>query len=186
MKPIDRLTDDEFLELVQRSAALPDAPPDAMQAVIDLMPAARPNTLADLLASAGEVINAILSFDSWAAPAPAYGMRSAGKQSRHMLFNAEDRDVDLRIVRDADTFILTGQILGPDEGGTIVLLAESGQSDAAGSSESQLHGNGQVATLDALGEFRLTGLHAGNYQVVLRLGDTQLVLPPITVGEQPE
>lgn len=186
MKPIDRLTDDEFLELVQRSAALPDAPPAALQAAIDLMAAARPNPIADLLASAGEVINAILSFDSWAAPAPAYAMRSAGKDSRHLLFNAQEHDVDLRIVRDADTFTLTGQILGPDEGGMIFLLAESGQPDAAGSSESQLPGNGMVATLDELGEFRLTGLHAGNYQVVLRLGDTQLVLPPITVGEQPE
>lgn len=190
MKPIDSMTDDEFTALVQRAARLPDAPASMLQSAIDLWPRARP-TAGGLTEAVGNIIHAVLSFDSWARPAGALAMRSAGSDTRQLLFSASGRDVDLRIARLAGTYTLTGQVLGPDESGTIVLVAESRpEGSQAGPPESQsadgepLTGS-RVTPLDELGEFRLDDINAGTYHLRLRLGSDEIVLPPVVVGEQP-
>jgi hypothetical protein len=187
MKPIDSLTDDEFAELVQRSVHLPDPPPAVAKAAVDLWPGSEPATLGDLARTAGQIIQAVLSFDSWARPAVAFGMRSAGSDQRHLLFSAGERDVDLRINRESNAFAVTGQILGPDESGTIELRADS---DSPGSMADPGHdqesSEDRVTYLDELGEFRLDDIHAGTYRLTLRLGGDEVVLPPIVVGEEPE
>jgi hypothetical protein len=176
MKPIDTLTDDEFAELVQRAASLPDAPPAAVRAAIKLWPKARQTTLGGLVESAGEIIHAVLSFDSWARPAVAFGMRSAGSHKRHLLYCAGERDVDLRIDCVAGAFNITGQVLGSNEAGTFELAAEG---HAQGSNESR------VISVDELGEFRLDGIEAGTYRLTLRQGNDNIVFPAIPIGEKP-
>jgi len=176
MKPIDDLDDEEFGHLVQRAAALPDAPQSAVRAAIDLWPAPYSTRLKDVAQAGMRLVSAVLSFDSWATPPVALGMRSMASDTRHLLFSAKGRDIDLRISPAADHFAMTGQILGPDEAGAVELVTHA--EDGFETPETL------VAPLDPLGEFRLDGLRGGTYQLTLRMGGDEIVLPPIVVGER--
>ncbi len=176
MKPVDPMSDDEFVHLVQRAVALPDAPEAMVRAATELWPAAQQASTLKEVAQAGlRIVKAVLSFDSWAQSPTAMGMRAAASPTRHLLFSAQGRDIDLRISPVADQFALAGQILGPDEAGMVELQAQP----QAGSIKPEL----QVVALDALGEFRLEGVHGGTYRMTLRVGGDAIVLPPINVGE---
>lgn len=175
MKSVDSLSDDEFAHLVQRAVALPEAPPALVRAAIDLWSTAQPATLTAVARSALRLVSAVLSFDSWAIPPTALGMRAGASDTRHLLFSAMGRDVDLRISPAADHYALTGQVLGPDEAGVIELIAQS---------DNNAPDQARMAALDALGEFRLDGVRGGTYQLTLRVGDDEIVLPPIVVGER--
>ena len=177
MKPVDTLGDDEFAHLVHRAAALPDAPPWLVSAAIDLWPAGRGAALKSVAESAWRLVGAVLTFDSWAHRPGALGMRAAASDMRHLLFSAQGRDIDLRISPAAGHYVLTGQILGPDEAGVVELDTPCGDGLASGSV--------RVAALDSMGEFRLDRVLAGTYRLSLRLGGDQVVLPPIVVGERP-
>jgi hypothetical protein len=89
------------------------------------------------------------------------------------LFNAQGRDVDLRIAPSVGVgaFVLSGQILGPDETGVLELADCS----AAGSATRSI-------SLDELGEFRIDGIGRGTYLLTLRVGDDQIDLPAIEIG----
>jgi hypothetical protein len=178
MKPLNTLADDEFGAALQRALhELPDAPASLQRAAIDLW-VAPPPRLADVAQAALRLVSAVLRFDSWGAgqTAMAQGLRSMRSPSpaatRHLLFSAEGRDVDLRIAPAAEGYALAGQILGPDEGGAVELTL---QGAAAGPS--------QVAAIDAMGEFHIGGLAAGAYLLTLKLGADQIVLPALQVGE---
>jgi hypothetical protein len=116
-------------------------------------------------------IAAVLTFDSWAASALAAGMRSVRSPTRHLLFSAQGRDIDLRISPVGALYTLRGQILGPDDSGSVELALQG--DDAAPTS----------VVLDALGEFRIEGLQPGTYAMALQLGGQRIVLPPVDVGE---
>ena len=175
MKPLDLLSEDEFAQLVQRATRLPDAPPALLRAVIGQWDAARPSLLQAVAQAVLKRVAAALTFDSWASGALAFGMRATPSDTRHLLFTAMDRDIDVRITPAAGHFALTGQILGPDESGVVEL--------AAASSDGGETASVQVASLDALGEFRLDGIRRGSYVLTLALGEDQIVLPQIDVGE---
>lgn len=175
MKTIASSSDDEFVGLVQEAVALPDAPQHCVRAAIDLWPARAP--LSDVASAAWRLVQAVISFDSWAQPALAAGLRSGASDTRHLLFNAQGRDVDLRIAPAGGAFVLSGQILGPDETGIVELVS---------------HGEGangklvaaRMASLDELGEFRIDDVHSGSYQLSLRVGGDHILLPTIEVGER--
>lgn len=176
MKPVNRLSEDEFARLVQRAAALPDAPAALVRAAIGQWPAAQPSSLQSITKDVLNRVTALLSFDSW-APAPlALGVRSVPSDTRHLLFSARGRDIDVRIAPAGGQFELTGQILGPDASGVVELTA-AGDADAEAQ---RVH----VAELDPLGEFRLGGIHRGAYTLTLRLSGDEIVLPAIDVGER--
>jgi hypothetical protein len=177
MKPIHRLSDDEFVHLVQRAVALPDAPSALVRAAIDLWPAAQTSPLKDLAHAALRLVTAVLSFDSWASPGVAVGMRAVASDTRHLLFSAMGRDIDLRISPITDHFALTGQVLGPDETGVIELASQSEDGNKLA--------DARVTELDALGEFRLDFVRGGTYRLTLRVGGDEIVLPPIEVGGRP-
>lgn len=173
MTALDRLSDDDLLQrLHQAVRALPDAPAALQRAAIALWPLQPAGALAGLAQSALRQLAAVLSFDSWAAPALAPGMRSLRSTTRHLLFSSLGRDIDLRIAPAAGAFTLTGQILGPDEAGQIELAPLP---DAAPAQH--------VSALDALGEFRIDGVARGHYRLSLRLGNDLITLPPIEVGD---
>jgi hypothetical protein len=174
MKPLHTLADDEFGAALQRALReLPDAPLALQRAAVDLW-VAPPPSLADVAQAALRLVGAVLRFDSWGAgqAAVAQGLRSLRSATRHLLFSAEGRDIDLRIAPAADGFALSGQILGPDEGGAVELQAQEPASGAR-----------RTATIDAMGEFRIDGLTAGTYRLTLKLGADQIVLPALQVGE---
>jgi hypothetical protein len=177
MKPVDSLSDDEFAHLVQHSIALPDAPPWLVRAALDLRTTSHSVALKRVAQAALHLVIAALSFDSWDRPSVALGMRATVSDTRHLLFSAVGRDIDLRISPSTDHFALTGQILGPDESGVVELATQS--SDGLETSDTR------IASLDALGEFRLDGVRSGTYRLTLRLGGNEIVLPPIDVGRAP-
>lgn len=176
MTPLDSLSDDAFSHQVQRAVReLPDVPPALTQSVLALWPSAGAQLAAAAQALAAAVVRRLkaeLSFDSWAHPAADQGMRSLRAPTRHLLFSAEGRDIDLRIVPTAPAFTLTGQILGPDEAGRVELrpLGEPGAAP-------------QAVELDDVGEFRLEGVATGDYALTLHLSGAVIELAPLQVGE---
>jgi hypothetical protein len=181
MKPLQTLSDDEFSSRVRQAlVALPDAPRAWQAAATKLWPTA---TSAEALKTLAQgVLNriaAVLTFDSWAMPALAHGMRSVSSPTRHLLYSSEGRDIDLRISPDSGVFTLTGQILGPDEAGTI-------EFSPVGNSSSSSPGAKYASSLDALGEFRIAGLSRGIYIMTLHMGKDQIVIPGVEVGERPK
>ena len=69
-------------------------------------------------------LQAALSFDSWAQPSLALGMRSTATELRHLLYSVDGRDIDLRVVPSGAEFAISGQVLGPDEHGVVELAPE--------------------------------------------------------------
>ncbi len=169
MKHLDQLPDDDFERLLRQGVALPDAPPALVRAAIGLWDAAQQQRPASIVQGLLRQIAAVLSFDSWAVAPMAAGVRTLRSPTRHLLFSAQGRDIDLRITPGVEAFTLSGQVLGPDESGQIELLQQPGD------------GIRQVS-LDALGQFRLDDIGAGQYRLTLRLGGDEIVLPPISVG----
>ena len=169
MNPIDSLSDDEWMALVQRAIAMPDAPSQWVQDALDLWRLRRPARRVQPLLQRWV---AVLSFDSWAGAPVATGMRALPSEVRQMLFAAEACDIDLRIAPAAEGFALSGQLLGPGAEGSVELAALG-------------HG-GEVLrrsiALDAQSEFRIDGVSRGTYVLTVRLGSDEIVLPPIDVG----
>ena len=178
MKPIVTLTDDEFANLVQAAVALPDAPPALVRSAIAIFRDAQPSSVRVAAEGVLQRIRAVLTFDSWTASPAALGLRSANAptQTRHMMFSAQGRDIDLRIVSSADSFVLAGQILGPDETGLVELSVDTHNDRAAQTL--------RTTRLDDLGSFRLEDIRAGTYWMTLKLGSDAVELPAISVGRQ--
>ncbi len=143
---------DDALLAAGRSAlrALPDAPADWIRRAQGIWPAAG---IADL-------VRAVLSLDSWADALPA--VRAGGTPARQLLFTTNVRDVDLRILQDAEGWTLEGQVLGPTEGGSLDVLSDG----------MPVH----FIELDDLGAFHLEGVVAGRYDVVLHFPDERVLL----------
>ena len=194
-KPPERWSDDELLgELRLAVAALPDVPAALQRAALQLLPVAgakagaKPG--AGLVAQAGALLAqarhlvAVLAFDSWAQPMLAHGMRSVRAPTRHLLFSAEGRDVDLRVIPNAASYSIAGQILGPDDAGSIELVADLvADLEADLAADRARSGAALTAQLDALGEFRIDSVPPGRYVMTLRLAAGDIVLPAVNVGE---
>ena len=175
MKRIDQLSEDEFAQLLQRAIALPDAPAALLRAAIDQWQPPLPSRLQSGAQAIIRRVAAALTFDSWAAGTLAFVVRSVPSDTRHLLYSAMGRDIDIRITPSASHFSVTGQILGPDESGAVELVSAADGTDASGT---------KVTTLDTMGEFRLEGIPVGSYVLTLRLGEDEIVLPPIDLGER--
>lgn len=172
MQHLPEMSDEALAALGQQALSLPDAPAAWVRRAeaIGVPAPARPwKALAQQVA-------AVLSFDSWGAPALATGMRSMPERTRHLLYSAKGHDIDLRIIPVAERFAMAGQVLGPSDAGVVVLV----QHPMAGAGELEA----QVVTLDELGEFRFVGLGQGTVSMTLRLGTDEVVLPSIQVGER--
>lgn len=165
MKPLDALPDDDLLRLAGRAAAQPDAPAAWIRAAIAALPATRPGRLQRWLAT--------LTFDSAATSTLALGLRGSRSATRHLLFSAMGRDIDLRIAPDGAAFAISGQILGPDLDARVELAAEAGSAVA------------RETALDAMGEFRLDAVGPGRYRLMLRTAEDEIELPAIDVGTPP-
>jgi hypothetical protein len=127
MKPARELTDEEIGQLLRDESRQSDAPEHVIQRTLESWKARRREQPAGVL----ERIVALLSFDSAAVSPLALGVRGAAGEARQLLFTAEGRDIDLRIApasgRTSAQFEVSGQVLGPDTGGTVLLEGERGQ-----------------------------------------------------------
>jgi hypothetical protein len=113
---------------------------------------------------------AMLSFDSAQAPL-MMGVRSGHLATRQMLFNAEERDLDLRIAPTGMLWTVSGQVLGVRAGGHVELQDGS----------RVVH-----ADLNELSEFALPPVPSGNYTLTLRQNDVEIRVPDLDVGPPSE
>jgi len=172
-EPLSSLTDEALGAAARRAVrALPDAPADWLQRAIDLVPAP-PSLLARVAAAGRRQLAAVLSVDSWAQPSMALGMRSSAASTHQLLYTADGRDLDLRIVAEGATYAVGGQVLGADVAGEVELAVAAGSEPP------------RVAALDDLGGFRIAGVAGGRYALTLRLAGDEIVLPPLEIGEPP-
>ncbi len=177
MKPLHEHDDAELLaRLMQARAELPPVP-DAWReralAAFAAHAAVAPGAPAQVLGAAAALVQGVLAtlrFDSWAQPALAAGLRAVRPATRHLLFSADGRDLDLRITPEGDGFVLTGQVLGPDERGLIALSSLDGQGGAC------------QGELDEFGEFRLANVAAGRYRLQLLTAGARVLVDPLEVG----
>jgi anti-sigma factor RsiW len=147
---------------LMRNDATEDAPRYARAAVAALFRARRqpaPSPLRRVLAA--------LKFDSLQMT-PALGVRSGAAAARQLLFSAGDIELHLQISPAAEKWQVTGQVLGPCAGGEV-----------------ELRGAGETlsAALNELCEFTLAPLAAGVYALALRLGELELEVPELAIGE---
>ncbi len=170
MKPIDERPEDEFNRLVVQLASTRND----LRAVRGDRSSGWP--LRQGLRHVLQRVAAALHFDSRSSVAPAIGLRGNLAETRHLLFSAKGRDIDLRVVPAGGGFELSGQILGPDEGGRVALAAHL----RAGSPPPPPT---RHAAIDSLGEFHLDDIDVGTYVLTLQLGGDEIVLPPIEMGE---
>ncbi|MGM9487145.1 carboxypeptidase-like regulatory domain-containing protein [Ideonella sp. YS5] len=169
--PLKQLADDELLARLPAAAALPDAPAAWVQRAIEAWQPSLSVRLAEAAQGLREQVQAWLRFDSWTAAPLATGLRSTGTSAtRQLIFSAEGRDVDLRIVpAEGSHFSVSGQVLGPDERGTITLAREDGTA-------------AREAPLDDFGEFHLPAVEPGRYRLRLVLPTQEVQLPAFDVG----
>ncbi len=170
MKPIDERPEDEFNRLVIQLASTRTDLRSVRAERFSAWP------LGQGLRQVLQRVAAALRFDSRSAHAPAAGMRGSLAETRHLLFSAKGRDIDLRVVAAGSGFELSGQILGPDEGGRVALAAHLRTS-------SRPPPPTRHAAIDPLGEFHLDDIDEGTYVLTLQLGSEEIVLPPIEMGE---
>lgn len=121
-------------------------------------------------------VAAALRFDSRGFSPAAAGLRGNLAETRHLLYSAKGRDIDLRVVPTGDAYALSGQVLGPDEGGLVALAA---QLRAGGPAPAPT----RHAAIDPLGEFHLDSIDEGTYVLTLQLGEDEIVLPPIDMRD---
>jgi hypothetical protein len=110
---------------------------------------------------------AALSFDSMQL-APAYGVRSGAASARQLLYSAGEHDLDLRVSMKDESWIVSGQVLGPAcTGGEVELSSASGAARAA---------------LNELCEFSLPPVSSGSYTLHVRFKDVEVEVPGLELG----
>lgn len=99
----------------------------------------------------------------------AFGERSASTgKARQMLYDSGDIAVDLRIIPMGKDFEIRGQILGLGfENSDVEITNENA--------------TGKTMT-DKMSEFRLVGLPAGEYRLLIRNSDTEIVIDKVTIS----
>ena len=179
MTRLDHLSDDDLVTMLRRTKALSDAPQAWVDRAVALFPAPAP--LMQQVSEAFKRVVASLRIDSWAPAQPGMAMAlrsTANLETRHLLFNAAGRDIDLRISTAGQGFEVCGQILGPDESGAVALV----RLPRPEVSTTETH----TVRVDDLGEFRIGGLSAGTFALTFRMGDDEITLPPIELGDRPQ
>jgi len=142
---------------LMRAPSLEDAPDYAIASASRLL---RLRTSAEPIRTGPlRRIVAALQFDS-AQRRMATGMRSASpSDTRQVMFNAGEYDLDLRVKPGAAGYTVTGQLLGPGDDGWIELKGQQGA----------------VRTdLNELGEFELVPIPGGDYDLVLHCAEIDI------------
>jgi anti-sigma factor RsiW len=153
------------LAALMRADTAEDAPPALVSGVVRMFRERRagesaPGLLRRLVAA--------LTFDS-SGLTPAFGVRSSqAAPARQLLFSAGDLDVDLRLAQGPEGWTVSGQVLGPCDGGEVELFAAGGATAAR-------------AALNELCEFALPPRPEGAYALRLRLGDAEVEIPELSL-----
>jgi hypothetical protein len=140
------------------------APSSAIARIISSFPA----TATPQAADGPQRMVAVLVFDS-ARMRLAPSMRSAAPVKRQMVFRAAELGLDIHVVPAGLAWTISGQVLGSDEGGQVVLR---GQAAAL------------QATLNDLSQFTLPPVASGTYTLIVQLKDTAIEIPSLEIGNE--
>jgi len=108
---------------------------------------------------------AALAFDNTRQPL-ALGVRSGQPTPRQLLFAAGEYEVEVRMNPVGDVWQITGQVLGPSTNGYIELRGPRAKN----------------SFLNALGEFMLAPVPAGEYALLIHLARADIEIPTLTIG----
>jgi hypothetical protein len=168
--------DEDLAKALKESRRLLDAPDAVLQRAIQLFDAqARPVATAEPAAASApgrwRRLVASLSFDSATLSPTTLGLRATTSKTRQLLYAADGRDVDLRVETSVDglSFVISGQVLGPDEAGVTELRCAE---------------EAYIATWNDLCEFRFGPVGPGPCTLTLRAADWELELPTLRAGAQ--
>jgi hypothetical protein len=151
----------EKLVALMRSDYSVDPPDYVLKRALRLFrPAEQPTPVAKL-----RHLVASMRFDSGFAPL-VMGMRSGPAEGRQMLYDADDRVIDLRINPERNTWRLTGQILGPDEPGVVELRSDEFSA---------------MAELNDMCEFVLSAIPSGRYSLFIRQGNQEVEIADLEI-----
>jgi hypothetical protein len=151
---------------LMRADTSEDAPRDLIFGAINLFRSRRTESAPGLLRR----IVAALAFDS-STRTPAFGVRSGlAAPARQLLFGAGDFDVDLRLAAGEEGWTVSGQVLGPCKGGRVEAFVFGAQDKAVAR-----------ALLNNLCEFTLPPVPEGVYALRLRLNDTEIEIPELSL-----
>jgi anti-sigma factor RsiW len=151
---------------LMRADTSEDAPRDLVFNAIQLFHSRRTESAPGLLRR----IIAALAFDS-STRTHAFGVRSGqAAPARQLLFGAGDFDVDLRLAAGEEGWTVSGQVLGPCDGGRVEAFAFGADDEAAAR-----------ASLNDLCEFTLPPVPEGVYALRLRLNDTEIEIPELSL-----
>lgn len=109
---------------------------------------------------------AMLQFDSARTPI-ALGMRAGAPADRQLLYSVSSYLLDLRLMPQDSLWVVSGQLLGADDGREVELDGPTGT---------------LRATLNDLSEFVLPPAPAGAYTLRLRLDELEITVDGLEVG----
>ncbi len=110
---------------------------------------------------------AALRFDSAQQPSLAFGVRSVLPAPRQLLYNVGDYDLDVHVIEQGSGHVISGQLLGPINGGSVYLRG------AMGAVQTELND---------LQEFVLPAVPPGSYTLQLESGEVSVQVPELGVG----
>lgn len=113
-----------------------------------------------------EQIMATLQFDSARAPV-ALGRRAGAQTERQMLFAVSDYLLDLRLVPHGSLWVISGQLLGSNDGRQVELESSAGTARTR---------------LNDLNEFALPPSPAGTYTLRVQLTDLDITIAGLEIG----
>jgi hypothetical protein len=111
-------------------------------------------------------LSAMLRFDSRHAPAPA-GMRAAGQPDRQMLFAAAEFLLELRIASRGPLWVISGQLLGAEQGEQVELRGPAWMSQTP---------------LNDVSEFMLPPVPSGSYTLTVQLPELDITIAGLELG----
>lgn len=165
MKPYS-LSDDAISNTLRAESQQVDAPEHVIQRAFTLWKPKTAQAPQTLLSK----VFAVLKFDSLTVSPVALGVRSIGSTTRQMLFSAEGRDIDVRVAPRSSgsckKWDVIGQVLGPDDNGSVSLRNAS---------------NEWSSTLNELSEFHIEDVPEGEYQLMVMLNGSVIVLPDLKI-----
>lgn len=138
-----------------------DAPPYAINRAVSLI-----RERAKPVSSVFRRIVATLKFDSMQLT-PALGVRGSATFERQLLFSAGDNEIQLEVAQAGEAWAVSGQVVGPCEGGWVELKGPAATANAV---------------LNELCEFTLPPVPEGGYALTLRLSDVELEVTDLKLG----
>lgn len=154
---------DQVIHLMT-SDRTPDAPRDIVAYAVNIFSSRAKSPLESLKRR----ILAALSFDSSMNQVPAFGVRSGQTGSRQLIYSAEENDIDLRLTKSDEMWVVTGQILREECAGGRVELEGLGGSAAA--------------ALNEMCEFTLPAVPSGKYLLRVHMADVEVEIPQLELS----